>query len=183
MKNKKNIIILLLTLFIGVVVILVVYNTLNSRTIKKEKQDKVTKAYSDLTEEVKEYNEIRTQYNEKISNFILDKYKEEHEEYLKLLNSYNEVITNIDKSINALSDNCNIIYKDSNTNKICSNYKQTYEKLINIYISDIKNYNNNITKYNEYKNDNIELYKAIYDEYIDYNNDNTYEGRDNNETD
>lgn len=182
MKNKKNIIIIVGIIVIGLIAIFLVYNILNASKTKKENIDEIKNSYNNLTEEVKKYNEIRTKYNEKLSNFILDRYKDEHEEYISLLNEYNETIKNIDIYINNLSNKCNILYDNVNINKICSNYQEMYEKLINIYITDIKTYNNNIKKYNEYKNDTIEEFIPIYNDYIDYNKDNIYEGSDNNET-
>lgn len=182
MKNKKNIIIIVGIIVIGLIAIFLVYNILNASKTKKENIDEIKNSYNNLTEEVKKYNEIRTKYNEKLSNFILDRYKDEHKEYISLLNEYNETIKNIDIYINNLSNKCNILYDNVNINKICSNYQEMYEKLINIYITDIKTYNNNIKKYNEYKNDTIEEFIPIYNDYIDYNKDNIYEGSDDNET-
>ena len=42
-------------------------------------------------------------------------------------------------------------------------------------------YNENIKKYNEYKEESIEAFIPIHKEYIDYNNNGVYEGRELNE--
>ena len=41
---------------------------------------------------------------------------------------------------------------------------------------DLNNYNRKISSYNEYKNEDVELFNMIFKEYIDYNDDGKYEG-------
>ena len=61
---------------------------------------------------------------------------------------------------------CNIIYRviyeDKNINKICDSYQELYEKIINLYVLDINNYNKKIDGYNNYKNENIDNYEMIH---------------------
>ena len=64
-----------------------------------------------------------------------------------------------------------------------TSYKKLYEKIINLYVMDGNNYNKRVEGYNSYKNDSIELHDIKYKDYIDYNNDNKYEGIDSNEED
>jgi len=61
-------------------------------------------------------------------------------------------------------------------NKICNNYELLYEKLVNLYVKDLNNYNSKIKGYNEYKNTNEELFKMIHNDYIDYDEDGIKEG-------
>ena len=183
MKKKKNILIVSLMIGLSIVIIVLVYSALNSSKIKRENKNEINNAYKELTNEVKEYNNIRTKYNEKISSFLLSSYNEEHDEYVKLLTEYNEIIKKIDITTEKLNSKCNILYSDIDINKICSNYGLIYEKLINLYITDINIYNNSIKKYNEYNNTNIEPFQMIHNGYIDYNHDNKYEGRELDEKD
>ena len=55
--------------------------------------------------------------------------------------------------------------------------------MINLYITDLNMYKKSIKKYNEYNNANIAAFEMIHKEYIDYNHDNKYEGREVNEED
>jgi len=182
MKKNKIIIIILCTLtlvFTGIGVIL--FNIVKEKEAINEKIDKINKDYKELSEVVNTYNEIRTKYIDLTSNFILDKYKDNHEEYVELFTNYNNAINEIDNLVKDISTNCNYIYKDKNANNICSSYKILYEKLVNLYVGDLLDYNIKLSKYNEYKNDNIPEFKMVHNDYVDYNNDNVYEGRDTSE--
>ena len=137
--------------------------------------------YKELQDNVLEYNNIRTEYSSKIKDVYLDSFKDKIEEYNSLLDKYNKVIEKIDKNIDNINNKYNMLYNDININKVCNSYKVSYEKLINLYINDINNYNDKIKEYNEYKKDNIELNKIVHNNYIDYNKDNIYEGRDSSE--
>ena len=112
----------------------------------------------------------------------MDSYKDKEEEFSELFKDYSKEINNIDNYINNINLRCNGIYNDSEINKVCNSYKLVYEKVINLYVSDIDNYNKFIEEYNEYKKENIELIEKVHD-YIDYNNDEKYEGRDVDEKD
>ena len=93
------------------------------------------------------------------------------------------MIKKIDNNIDKIDKRCKIIYEDKNINKICDSYQELYEKIINLYVLDINNYNKKIDGYNNYKNENIDNYEMIHNEYIDYNDDGVYEGIDSNEED
>ena len=70
-------------------------------------------------------------------------------------------------------------YPDSSTNKKCMNYKSIYEQVVNYFVTDINNYNNNIKKCNSLisdENSKIKNYKTK-KKYIDYNNDGKYDGK------
>lgn len=133
--------------------------------------------YNELSIVVDEYNQIRTELSSKLNNFIYENNSKEQEEYIELLTKYNN-IKNIDKNIDNINSRCTTIYKDSDVNKICDTYKVLYKKLINLYVSDLTNYNNKIASYNEYKNKEISLFQLIHDNYINYNKDEVYEGVD-----
>ena len=72
-------------------------------------------------------------------------------------------------------------YPDGTIDSKCNNYKVIYEQVINYFVTDINNYNNNIKKYNEYQksiNSNLilNIYKTDKD-YIDYNEDKIFDGK------
>ena len=76
----------------------------------------------------------------------------------------------------------NVYYPDGNINAKCSEFGGVYEQIVNAFVSDIKLYNDNINKYNEYAKENgsdtsLEAYKTE-KKYIDYNKDKKFDGKD-----
>lgn len=179
-NNKKTYLIIGISLVLILLILITIFviNLNNDKKISEENMQIIKDNYNELSINVTEYNQVRTELSELLNNFIYENYKNEHEEYTNLLNKYNSNINKIDKNINSIESRCNVIYKDSAVNKICDSYKTLYEKLINLYVSDINNYNNKITSYNEYKKEEIELHKLIHQDYIDYDNNKEYEGKD-----
>ena len=184
MTNKKKLIItgvgVTAIVLIGGISIFVT-NIMDAKKEMEENANYIKENYQNLTKNVESYNQIRTNYTDMSKDFILDTYKDSHQEYLNLLTKYNETIKDIDENIKNISSKCDLIYDDHEVNKICQSYDTLYEKLVNLYITDISNHNEIIDKYNNYKSDKLEQITMIYDNYIDYNNDNTYEGVENNE--
>ena len=179
--NKKNVIIIIIIIlilgFCGLV-----YGSYTKNQKENEKNIAIIKsAYDSLSGDIKTYNQIRSEYNDMLSNFFLETYKDSHESYQELLTKYNEVVKSIDSSVKKMDQRCNHLYEDITINNICTNYSIIYEKLINLYVTDLNIYNSNIEAYNEYKKENIEKFAMIHSDYIDYNNDGIYEGRDMNE--
>ena len=76
-----------------------------------------------------------------------------------------------------------IYYNDASVNSQCSNYKNIYEQVINYFVGDIKLYNDNVLKYNEYQKSiqsSLLVNNYVTDKnYIDYNGDKKYEGKEN----
>jgi len=184
MEKKKKLIIT----GVGVAVIILiggisifVSNIIDGKKEMKKNATYIKENYQDLSKNVDEYNQIRTDYNAMSKDFILDTYKDKHQEYLSLLTKYNETIIKIDENIKNISSKCDLIYDDNEANKICQSYDTLYEKLVNLYVTDINNHNKIISEYNNYKSDNLEMITLVHNDYIDYNKDNEYEGRGNNE--
>ena len=184
MEKKKNNKKIKLIIIIGIILVtililsLFIINIINDKKETNKNMDIINNNYNELSTNVKEYNQIRTELSSKLNNFIYEKYSEEHDSYVDILNRYNDNIKKIDLNIKNINDLCNVIYNDISVNKICNSYKDTYEKLINLYVSDLTNYNNKVSSYNEYKEADISLFELIHKDYIDYNNDKKYEGKD-----
>lgn len=185
MKDKKKMLIIIISILLVILggILIIIYNINKSNKIKNENMDIINDSYSNLSENVNSYNEIRKEYLELSSNFFYETFMSDKDKYVDILNRYNEVIKDIDSNIEKINDRCNIVYSDKFINKICNNYQELYEKLINLYVMDINNYNKKIEGYNDYKNENLDKFEMIHDKYIDYNNDKIYEGVDNNEED
>ena len=147
--------------------------------VKRESRrnsDVIKDVYSDLSGYITKYNDIRKKYNDMSASFVLDKYMDSHDEYMKLFSEYNDIVSKIELSVSDISDGCGGLYSDKEIYDICDSYGTVYEKLVNLYVIDTKEFNQNIAKYNEYKNDNIAMVNMLYDDYIDYNGDGEYEG-------
>ena len=182
MSKKKLFITISIILVISIVIVLLVVSINKDKDMINKNMEIIKDSYNNLSDNVDEYNRIRTELSGKLSDFIYESYEEEHDSYIELLNIYNNNIKNIDENVEKINGRCQFIYSDKDVNKICDSYKKIYEKLINIYIDDINNYNDKITSYNNYKESNIELFGLIYNEYLDYNNDKIYEGKDITDT-
>ena len=176
MRSKKNILIIISIIVVVSFILIIVFKTNQDRKETDNNMQIIKKNYALLSNNVNKYNEIRNKYSEMSNVLIMDTYKEKHEDYITLITEYNDVIKEIDNYINNINLRCNTIYPDIEINNICSSYKKTYEKLINLYVNDINNYNDFITKYNEYKKEELPLIEMIHKDYIDYDNDKIYEG-------
>ncbi len=178
MKKVVSAVIILIIILLAVFIYLSIQK---EQELYKENISTIENNYSKLTDDVNNYNSIRKELNDKITNFFYDKYLKEKESYEEILNKYNDIIVKIDNDIANINSKCDVIYKDIEINKICNSYKTLYEKLVNLYVKDINNYNHKITGYNEYANKNEELFKMIHEDYIDYNEDGNFEGNSSNE--
>ena len=175
--------IILIIVIIGLIIgCYLIYNNIQKeKLLTKDNMNIIENNYKELTNNVNDYNTIRKELNDKLSLFFYDNYLKEKNKYEEILNKYNDTITKIDSNINNIDTRCNVIYKKIDINKICSSYKTLYEKLINLYVKDLKTYNDKVTGYNDYKKAEEQLFNMIHNNYIDYNKDEIYEGISSNE--
>lgn len=179
MKKMHKIIILMVVILIIIsITAIIIINIKKEKTLIEENIEVITNNYEEFKTQIQNYNQIRNEYNEKAKNIFYDTYKEQKKEIDDILIRYNETIQKIDKTVDNINKKCIVLYDDANINSICSIYQELYEKIINLYVTDLTSYNNIIREYNEYKSENLELFQMIHSEYIDYNNDTKYEGSD-----
>ena len=121
-------------------------------------------------------------YNVVLSNVYYDTMYDEDKNVKNKLSNYENLVDELTKNTKKLDNLCNdVYYPDSKVNTKCNNYKSIYEQVVNYFISDINVYNENVKKYNEYQKNNnsnlrVDKYKTS-KKYIDYNNDNEYDGK------
>jgi len=175
--KKLIIVILSIILVLSIIITIFLVKLKKSQELSQEDMAKITSNYQLVSDKVNEYNKIRVTLNEYMDNFYFDTYLENENNYLVTLNSYDQAMKDIQGYIQVIDEKCIVIYKDSSVNSICQTYQTLYEKLVNLYVSDITNYNSKIISYNDYKNSDIELYPMLYTEYLDYNKDKTKEGQ------
>lgn len=98
------------------------------------------------------------------------------------LSNYENLVDELEKNTLNLNKLCDdVYYPDGNVNNKCSNYRSIYEQVVNYFVSDIKVYNRNVKKYNDYQasigsNLVIKEYKTTKG-YIDYNGDKKFDGK------
>ena len=95
---------------------------------------------------------------------------------------YENLVKDLEKDTKKLDDLCgNVYYPQSDVNNICVNYKSIYEQVVNYFVTDIKIYNENVDKFNDYQKKNqLELFVKKYQtqfNYIDYNGDHEFDGK------
>lgn len=121
-------------------------------------------------------------YNVVLSNVYYDTMYDEDNKVKNEISNYEHLVDELTKNTKKLDKLCNdVYYPDSKVNTKCNNYKSIYEQVVNYFISDIKVYNDNVNKYNEYQKENnsdlrVDKYKTD-KKYIDYNNDKEYDGK------
>lgn len=177
-KKNKKIIFYIIGGIVLIIILLLIISISNGKKDASKNMAVIRSSYTDLSNNVKDYNSIRAELEDLLSNFMYDSFDKDIDKYRDIFVRYDDIIKKIDSNINNIDDRCNYIYSDNEVNKICSNYKVIYEKLINLYVMDIDIYNKKVSSYNEYSNKDIELVSKLYDGYIDYNGDNKYEGID-----
>jgi phage pi2 protein 07 len=144
----------------------------------------VKDSFEEFSTEVSLFEDYRDSLYEKyLANLTYDTMGKEDATIKKELKSYEEMVDSIYGKAKTLSKLCDdVYYPESSVNNKCSNYKTIYEQVNNYFVDDIKSYNNNVKKFNDYQasvNSNISLnkYKTSKD-YMDYNEDGTVEGKD-----
>jgi len=98
------------------------------------------------------------------------------------LKKYEGMVDDIELSANVLDDLCvNVYYPKSDVNNMCKNYKTMYEQVVNYFVADIKDYNENVEKFDQYqKANNLNQVVKKYEttkKYIDYDGDKKYAGK------
>jgi hypothetical protein len=136
--------------------------------------------FSANTSIFEEYRE--SLYEEILEGVVCDSLKDNAKKVNNKLSNYENLVDELEKTTVTLDNLCkNVYYPDIETNTKCNNYKSIYEQVNNYFISDIAVYNKNIDKYNDYqksKNSDSKLEKyKIRRDYIDYNNDGKYDGK------
>ena len=181
MKKKMNIITLVLVIITIIIIIIGLYigNIVHERKTVQKNIELIKYNYNEFTNNILEFNQIRTNLSNKLNNFVYTTYIDEHQNYIELLNKYTDNIKKIDANVSNITKRCDFTYNDKNINIICDSYESAYEKMVNLYVSDVINYNNKIKSYNEQYITEEELgqFDAAHKEYIDYNNDKKYEGK------
>ncbi len=190
-KGKKVIIIVLIVLAIISGLCLLVYNFYKGYKEDKAKTEElINNINSSYNNFITNLNDINDKREIVYTNIFKETYytdmKDNIENWNNLMIEYSKAVENLDSNSEYLKNNCvDINFYHADINPKCDLFIENYETIINYYISDIAIYNNNIDSYNTWANENQEeTYKNIdkfdnnsYTEYIDFNNDGVFLGK------
>ena len=129
------------------------------------------------------FEEFREElYTEILSNIYYDTMYQEDSYDKNKLSNYEHLVDEMTKNTYNLNHLCEgIYYPTGSTNSKCGNYKLIYEQVVNYFVSDIATYNSNVKKYNDYQKEQNTLFRiSEYEtkkDYIDYNEDNVFDGK------
>lgn len=183
--KKKLVIIILVVILVAIVVMYGVVAT--KEIIKNYREDRknTLEVMSKIEDEYKTFESKITAYNDTLKKVVTminestyyAKFEENKGNMIKLLDDATKQLNEI-SSYDMLKNNCNKTYSNGKTNRACSSYSKTYEKSVNVYIDVVKAYNNMVQKINEtFPDSKFEEYKSEITEYVDYNKDGKYLGK------
>lgn len=140
----------------------------------------IFESFSTNTTAFEEYRDVL--YTDVLGNVYYDTMHATDSAVKAKLDEYEEIVNTITEDTAKLDGLCgNVYYPQGDVNNMCDNYKSIYEQVVNYYVSDIRIYNSNIKRYNDYQkaiNSNllVSKYKTKY-QYIDYNGDKVFDGK------
>jgi len=149
--KKKIILITLLIFLLTAIITFIVKFSLDVNSSSKENEEKVeviNTTYEDLTKNIEEFNQVRMSVGEIFSDFIYTNVNDNMPSWKKTFSDYENVIKNITENTKILKENCIMIFKNSNVNKKCDNYKSYYNQIIDLYYDDVNEFNDGIKNYN-----------------------------------
>ena len=169
------IIVSILTISITIFIVDLQKDTENSKIVMEE----INNYYKKYETNIDDYNLTRDTLIKKLSSFYNESFKEEYQEIISILNDYDKIMNETTKNVEIINKNCsNHIFNNSKTNTICKSYKESYEQMTNIFLSDIEDFNDLVEKYNKTTEETLGKYNSKYiKDYIDYNKDGKYEGK------
>lgn len=161
--------------------------TVGLRQDKKEVKKRMTtvnSTYKIFKREVQDFSTTRDNlYDNVFSELYFETLNLTIDNCLTELQKYEEVLDKLEPTVNKLKENCKDVYfPNADTNIKCQTYAITYEEMVNSFINDIKQVNQNIEDYNKYNEENntgippIQKYNTT-KKYIDFNNDKEYAGK------
>lgn len=125
-------------------------------------------------------NERSRIYAELFDVIIISEIPSQKQYYDETFNNYLNIVKELDNVSSDLKELCpNHTYKDKDLVSKCSSFITAYETSINYFIKDINTFNSNFELYNDRSDVKLELYSTEeYKDFIDYNGDGIYLGRD-----
>lgn len=161
--------------FIGGIVILLSNMNNESEKLKKN-AELIIAEHSKFEEYFNDFNEMNMRYhNEVYNNLFIEEVDDNYSNWISVLDSYRESVLKIESMESFIRGNCFVDdYLNSDVKSKCELMVKLYEAAINRYVSDVENFNNIISIYNESvsSSDSVPLYDLEgRDGGIDFNDD------------
>ena len=185
-KGGVKILIAILVILIiaaGVILACKIMKDKNKETTAVTEENKVLTAAVE-EKKVQKFNTTRDDlYNNVFSQLYFETLNQTITNCLQELQNYETQLDKVENSAKKLQKNCeNIYFPSADVNTKCKTYATSYEEIVNYFINDIKQVNDNIEEYNNYNQENktgiapIQKYNTTKD-YIDFNQDKEYAGK------
>ena len=154
------------------------------RAETQAKMDEILKAYPNFNEAVDDFSNLRNQFYSYKEDLYLETLRDNADAWNTFMKTYEDGIKKVENTALVLKKDCDAEYGDVNVSNKCTMFKANYESAMNYYISDIKLYNQMVDEYSKYNLENGNSYPKvnegtlpIYKDYIDYDKDGEYFGK------
>lgn len=183
---KKKIIIMIITTIVILLIIFGIYRFIvgfkEDKELTIEKSKEIIEEYNNFNKEVLTFAQKRDEIYKLRENTYLEEFSKNVDGWNQLMEIHTNNIKNIEKSSKILKENCIVKFADPNVNSKCTIFKSTYEAANNYYITDVKSYNKIVKEYNEWAENNgqeklKQIEYSLYKNYIDYDKDGEYFGK------
>jgi len=184
---KKQIIILSTLGTVLIIVGLVLNFGVGLKQDKKEvneRMNKINTTYEQFRKDTETFSNTRDYiYDNVFSELYFETLNQNITICLQELQKYEETLDVIEPIASNLKKNCaNLYFPDSTINTKCQTYANSYEEMVNYFVNDVIQVNNNIEEYNKYQQTNqtgiapLQKYNTT-KKYIDFNEDKKYAGK------
>lgn len=187
-------------IFIGItlVIVILIFTVISLwyQGFKEDKKEtavivkKIDENYKIFDEKVSQFSNLRNDFYTKKENLYYENLATEASEWNNFKSSYENAIKDLESSASYLKKHCDVTYGDIGARTKCTNFKANYEAAQNYYLTDVKVYNDLANSYNKWNLVNGSDYptmnkldKVVYKDYIDYDKDGEYFGKEEGELD
>ena len=185
---KKVVFIIIIVLIIGSIGFggyLFTKNIKEDKKLTNEMMQKLIKEYNKFDKSIGDFASKREEFYVMQEDAYLESISQNVETWNNFVSDYSKSIVNIKKNSKLLDKYCFNKFASIEVNNSCTKFIANYEAAMNYYISDIKSYNKNIVeKYNSWISENNYDYQKLengklsaYKDYIDYDKDNEFFGK------
>ena len=178
-KNKKVLIITFVVIILIIPIVMILKNIKDDNDLLSKIMNEITTSSSVLEDNIKIYNQNRDKLVSSLNGYYSDMLANDYDKYINILKDQENIIKAIYSNVEALADNCgDRLFSKKEVNNICNNFEDYYETVVNVYIDDETKVNELIKSYNKNTNKNlVEYHSDKITDYIDYNKDGEYLGR------
>ena len=179
MKKKVLYIFLAVILLIGICfIVLFVKNILEDNRESKKVMQEIKDIKMGFDDNIDEYNKYRKNLSSIVDDVVIDKFDGAYDTVYLLIGKEEKVVLSVKSAASKLDKYCKgKVFSDSYVNSFCLEYKVSYEEMVNVFLSDVKNINSIIEQYNKGHSNSLKIYSSSIYDYIDYNDDGIYSGK------